>query len=114
MAPALPAWMSLGLHWTSSTHSAGNHPMWPRALPSQKPPSPMLRTRDKERGRRYRLVPGLGEWRVGKGRGQQMERSQCVSAKLAEPLPLVHLLAGHASSCCGRGDWQSVPQRGQC
>lgn len=40
----LPAWLSRGLQWTSSTHSAGNHPMWPRALPSQKPPSPMLRT----------------------------------------------------------------------
>lgn len=40
----LPAWLSRGLHCTSSTHSAGNHPMWPRALPSQKPPSPMLRT----------------------------------------------------------------------
>lgn len=46
--PALPAWLSRGLHWTSSTHSAGNHPMWPRALPSQKPPSPMLRTRNEE------------------------------------------------------------------
>lgn len=28
----------------SSTQSAGNQPTWPRALPSQNPPSPTLRT----------------------------------------------------------------------
>lgn len=42
--PALPDRTSWGLPCTSSTHSAGNHPIWPRELPSQKPPSPMLRT----------------------------------------------------------------------
>ncbi len=35
---------SLGLLGISSTHSAGNQPTFPRALPSQNPPSPILRT----------------------------------------------------------------------
>lgn len=35
---------SVALAGISSTQSDGNQPTWPRVLPSQKPPSPMLRT----------------------------------------------------------------------
>lgn len=100
MGSALPAWLSLGLHWTSSTHSAGNHPMWPRALPSQKPPSPMLRTRDRW-GKGEGLVGGAWRaWGVDAGRRGRQLRSICW---LTMP-PL------------GRrpGAWQSVPRRGHC
>lgn len=65
MVPALPAWLSLGRHCTSSTHSAGNHPMWPRALPSQKPPSPMLSTRDKKGKPLAGGLGGPGQSRAG-------------------------------------------------
>lgn len=83
-APALPAWLSLGLHWTSSTHSAGNHPMCPRALPSQKPPSPMLRTRDKDKDG----VRGRGQARGGGGLagggGQRRERGHHVGGQACQ------------------------------
>lgn len=55
---------------TSSTHSAGNHPVRPFTLPSQKPPSPMLST-------------------VGKmGRGQESDPSRLSMG--CSPLPGAH------------------------
>lgn len=40
----LPSRGSYCLIWTSSTQSAGNHPVLPLTVPSQNPPSPILRT----------------------------------------------------------------------
>lgn len=50
----LQLFSSVALTGISSTQSAGNQPTWPRALPSQNPPSPMFRTgtkgNDEKRG----------------------------------------------------------------
>lgn len=110
--PALPAWLSRGLHWTSSTHSAGNHPMWPRALPSQKPPSPMLRTRDEEED----SVSGRG---LGRGAWGWARRGVAVAAGTARRRPGLQsprrwpvCRPTTPSSAVDEGTWQSVPWEG--
>lgn len=50
--PDLQLRSSLALACTSSTQSDGNQPTCPRALPSQKPPSPTLRTEEEGGGER--------------------------------------------------------------
>lgn len=48
----LPSLGSYCLIWTSSTQSAGNQPVLPLTVPSQKPPSPILSTdADRKKGK---------------------------------------------------------------
>lgn len=56
----LPSRGSYCLIWTSSTQSAGNHPVLPLTLPSQNPPSPIDRTVDPQHTECYSITTPTG------------------------------------------------------
>lgn len=69
---------SVALAGISSTQSAGNQPTWPRALPSQKPPSPMLRTGSTGEGEGEKSVRGWSGKKNDTSFTAQMPQSQCI------------------------------------
>lgn len=100
----VPSRGSYCLIWTSSMQSAGNQPVRPFTLPSQKPPSPMDRTakaaqENGRAGRRGYRVTGPPSY-------------FCVCCLTFDPLPAVQLdLSGPLRDVGLRGD-EGAPRHG--